>query len=182
MKICTNCPLSPTRTNIVPGEGSLSSKVMFIGEAPGEQEDLQGRPFIGRSGQLLRRTMERVGIDPLKVYITNTVKCRPPDNRTPTSDEVRACRLKVFAEIKRINPEIIVFVGSISMKGITGIRLKMEVGGGRIFAWKDHKCITIYHPAWILRDVKARLPILERQLSIIASEIGKQPTGLSKWA
>lgn len=176
------CKICKLRSTTVPGEGPSTASVIFIGEAPGAEEDRLGRPFIGRSGQLLRRIMSRCGIDPSSIFITNIVKCHPPENRTPTASEIRACKPIVLKEIENIDPSLVVFVGSTSMRGLTGKKPIMEVDSGRIFEWNGRSCIVIYHPAWVLRDIKSRTPVLERQMKEIATRIKVKPGGLERWA
>jgi DNA polymerase len=155
---------------------------MFIGEAPGATEDLTGRPFVGRSGRLLRKTMEKVGIDPSSVWIDNITHCRPPGNRTPTKEEVEACKPILLNKIEKINPDLIVFVGMTSYKGLTGNTINIEREGGRIYYWRGRKCIVIYHPGWVLRDMGSRKSILERQLKEVVKVIGSRDPGLYKWS
>ncbi len=110
--VCTKCRLSETRKKAVPGEGSKNSKVMFIGEAPGEQEDIQGRPFIGAAGKLLSELLASIGLQREDVYITNVAKCRPPNNRPPRKDEAAACRPYLDRQIALIEPKVICPMGN----------------------------------------------------------------------
>ncbi|MFN3421301.1 MAG: uracil-DNA glycosylase, partial [Armatimonadota bacterium] len=105
--VCTKCPLAKGRTQAVPGEGNPSAKVMFIGEAPGEQEDAQGRPFVGPAGRFLNELLALAGLSREEVFITNTVKCRPPNNRTPSNEEMAACHPYLEAQIALIQPKVI---------------------------------------------------------------------------
>jgi uracil-DNA glycosylase family 4 len=180
---CNRCALSKDRINIVHGEGSSDAKVMFIGEAPGALEDAKGRPFIGRSGKLLRQVMDEVGLDPSTVYITNVVKCRPPENRTPSSAEIRSCLPNLMEEIYKVDPDLIVFVGRTSACGVTKMNFNMGRDTGSRFKWKDWNCVVIYHPGWIIRALNVRRPILERELKFVASHVkaSKQPRGLARW-
>jgi len=161
MKItdCTSCKLHRGRTNIVNGEGPNPCRIAFIGEAPGFSEDLSGRPFVGRSGELLRACMIQAGFDLSEVYITNIVKCRPPNNRDPLNLEIITCSAKhLFIELyTEIKPKIIVAVGRVAANYFRpGTRITEE--HGKVF---DHntgrepikyKFIPIYHPAYILRN------------------------------
>lgn len=180
---CRRCDLSKTRTQIVWGSGSVNSRIMFIGEAPGAVEDSTGVPFVGRSGKLLRRTMEKVDLDPQTVYITNIVKCRPPDNRTPTAAEIRACKRHLMLEMEHIDPVLIVFVGATSARGLTKKKINMDEDSGSIFQWNDRNCMVIYHPGWIIRAMSVRKPILDRQMRAIrdAVKTPRVPKGLAKW-
>lgn len=152
VKTCRQCNLCQGRTHAVPGEGDPQSVILFIGEGPGADEDAQGRPFVGRSGQLLTRMLERVGIDRARVYITNVVKCRPPGNRDPLPPEIKACQAYLARQIDIINPRIVVTLGRFSMQRwfpgerITRIQGKIRnIGQGRC-------AIPLFHPAAVLRD------------------------------
>lgn len=152
---CQKCRLHKTRTNTVPGEGPDTASVMFIGEAPGEQEDLTGQPFIGRSGKLLAQLMKEAGLPRQRVFITNTVKCRPPNNRNPISDEVDECRPYLFGQISTVKPTVIVLVGNIPTKWVLGRGPISQVRGRPIE--KDGKVyLPVFHPAYALRNPKAR--------------------------
>ena len=151
---CQKCGLCETRHNTVFGEGPTQNcKVMFIGEAPGEDEDLQGRPFVGKAGQLLTDILEKGGKIPRNsVYITNTVKCRPPENRDPNPMELTNCNDYLEAQILLLRPKIIVTLGNIATKwllkvdkGITGLR-------GQWFDWRKIKVFPMFHPSYLLRD------------------------------
>ena len=116
---CHKCPLAPTRTNVVVERGDRKAKILIIGEAPGEQEDLSGLPFVGKSGQLLDKILQSVGFDTDKdVYICNTVKCRPPNNRVPTEIEINTCKPYLLEQIRLIDPKIILLTGATSLKSI----------------------------------------------------------------
>ena len=163
IKTCKKCPLHNNRINAVPGEGNHSCGVMLIGEAPGFNEDLQGRPFVGAAGKLLDELMGDVGVSRGVVYITNVVKCRPPSNRQPRDNEVKVCTsLYLDKQIAIINPKLIVCLGNISSKYIFnkyGLKFKSmsEVHGKmyRIISLHGElKIIATYHPAAILRNPK----------------------------
>ncbi len=153
---CTRCGLCRGRTNTVPGEGDPESAVMFVGEGPGEQEDLSGRPFVGRAGQLLRRMIqEELGRDPSEVFIANIVKCRPPGNRAPQVDEAAACLPFLRRQVAAVRPRIIVTLGNPSTQallqttmGITKLRGKPVPRGGFTF-------FPTYHPSYLLRNPPA---------------------------
>lgn len=153
-KKCLQCPLGFLgRTNVVFGEGNPDADLLFIGEAPGKDEDLQGRPFVGRSGQLLTRALNHVGIDRKDVYITNIVKCRPPDNRVPLPNEASTCmNILLFNQIKIIRPRIICTLGSVALNSLLGKTFAItKVRGSRI-EWDHMIIIPTYHPAYILRN------------------------------
>ena len=152
VKVCVACGLCKGRHNAVPGEGDPNSVIMFVGEGPGRDEDLQGRPFVGRSGQLLTRMLQEVGIDRESVFITNVVKCRPPENRDPLPGEIESCRSFLDRQIELINPRIIVTLGRFSMQRwfprekITKIQGRARnIGQGRC-------AIPLFHPAAVLRN------------------------------
>ena len=152
---CTKCPLAKGRTNVVFGHGPVPCDLMLIGEAPGADEDEQGLPFVGRSGQLLTQILASVGIKrPDNIYIANTVKCRPPENRAPQADEQAACAPYLEAQIKYVNPKIILLAGSPAVKAIlktdapiTGLRGKwLKLPGTEIAV------MPLFHPAYLLRN------------------------------
>ena len=155
---CQKCNLCKTRTNIVFSDGIPNSKLMLIGEAPGYWEDQKGLPFVGKAGQLLDKIFECVGLSRQRdVYICNTIKCRPPENRNPLPDEKSACREFLDAQIKILNPKIILLCGGVAVQSILG-----DIGGitkvrgrwfnGENYGLKDTKLMPIFHPAYLLRN------------------------------
>jgi DNA polymerase len=150
---CTRCRLSGGRTQIVFGVGNPDADLMFIGEGPGEQEDLQGVPFVGRAGELLTRMIERgLGIPRGDVYICNIVKCRPPGNRTPLGDEVAACRPFLDAQIDAVAPEVIVTLGKPASSLLLGRDVPITKVRG---TWHEYRGIPVmptFHPAFVLRQ------------------------------
>lgn len=164
---CTSCGLAATRNTVVFGEGDERSKLMFIGEGPGEDEDVSGRPFIGRAGQLLSQILSAAGIEREKVYITNVVKCRPPKNRNPLPEEESACDEYLKAQIMLIEPAIIVLLGAVPAKwllktteGITQLR-------GRWFDWHGISVMPMFHPSYLLRYSDSKKPGSPKHLSWI---------------
>lgn len=153
-KNCTECHLGYTgRTNIVFGEGNANADLLFIGEGPGKDEDEQGRPFVGRSGQLLNRVLMQVGIDRADVFITNIVKCRPPNNRAPSPQEAATCMgLFLYNQIKIIRPKIICTLGSIALNNLMGQPHSITKLRGTTLEWDGYKVMPTYHPAYILRN------------------------------
>ncbi|MDD9827427.1 MAG: uracil-DNA glycosylase [Deltaproteobacteria bacterium] len=154
---CTRCPLCEERTQIVFGEGNPDAGLMFIGEGPGEQEDLSGRPFVGRAGELLTAMIERgLEIPRAEVYICNIVKCRPPGNRTPLANEVAACRPFLDAQIAAVQPRVIVALG----KPATSLLLGRDIAITRLRGqWHEYRGIPLmptFHPAFILRQYTAQ--------------------------
>lgn len=149
---CTLCKLCEKRTNAVPGEGSRSAKLMFIGEAPGRNEDEQGRPFVGAAGKLLTEALQEAGLSREDVFITNVVKCRPPDNRVPTDQERASCRPYLERQIKLINPKVICILGRTAyealLKGgsIISNRGKLIQYENRFYFLTVHPAAVIYNP------------------------------------
>lgn len=155
---CTLCPLSKNRTRTVFGEGDPDAFIMFIGEAPGEDEDRSGRPFVGKAGQLLTKILLSVGIKREEVYIANMVKCRPPGNRTPTLEEIEICFPYLEAQIAVVNPSVIVTLGSISTGYLLGTKEPMSKLRGQWFDWRGGKRIfPMFHPSFLLRH-ESRAP------------------------
>jgi DNA polymerase len=152
---CKKCKLSTGRKNIVFGEGSPAAKLMFIGEGPGREEDIQARPFVGDAGMLLTRLIEKMGFKREDVYIANIVKCRPPMNRDPEKDEIESCRGYVEKQIEIINPQVIISLGRISSQTLIGnSALKMTSIRGRFFDYKGIPLMPTFHPAYLLRNPK----------------------------
>lgn len=149
---CTKCELFKTRTNLVFSDGSISAPVMFIGEAPGKNEDETGIPFVGRAGKLLRSFLEETGFKKEDFYIANTLKCRPPENRKPKPQEKAACREFLDEQIKLINPKIIVLVGSTALESFSDDKkLTISKARGSIFEKDGRKFFPIFHPSYLLR-------------------------------
>ena len=152
---CTLCHLHKTRNKVVFGNGPVPCDLMLIGEAPGADEDEQGLPFIGRAGQLLTKIFESVGIDRDKdVYIANTLKCRPPDNRTPQKDEQDACRPYLEAQIKLVNPKILLLAGAPACKVILNNEEPISKIRGKWIKMEgtDISIMPIFHPSYLLRS------------------------------
>ena len=149
---CTNCALHKNRDKLVFYDGCLYAPIMFIGEAPGKNEDETGIPFIGRAGQLLRKFMFELGFKQEDFYIANTIKCRPPKNRKPQREEKASCREFLEKQIELINPKIIVLVGATALESfIDDKKLTITKARGRIFDIKGRKFIPIFHPSYLLR-------------------------------
>lgn len=156
-KSCKKCVLSETRTNVVFGIGNREAEVMFVGEGPGEQEDLTGEPFVGRGGQLLDDMLKIIGLDRKKnIYIANTVKCRPPNNRDPHNTEREACKGWLRAQYALIKPKIIVCLGRISAAELIGGDFKITRDHGKWYDKDTVKIMALYHPAALLRDPHRR--------------------------
>ncbi len=151
---CKRCPLSQLRTQVVFGEGKVNTELMFVGEAPGAEEDVQGKPFVGKAGQLLTKILQSVGISRDEVYITNVVKCRPPNNRNPTPEEVSMCWPFLEAQIAVIRPKIIVTLGSVSTQAILKLKDPITSVRGKWFEWIGGiRVFPMFHPSFLLRNL-----------------------------
>jgi len=158
---CNKCALCSTRTNCVFGVGNENADIMFIGEAPGEQEDLLGVPFVGRAGQLLDKFLYAVDISREDVYIANILKCRPPKNRDPQPDEEDACIDYLRRQVEIINPKVIVCLGRISAMRLIKPDFKITKEHGVWFKKGNYLLTAVYHPAALLRDPRKKEDMLE---------------------
>ena len=149
---CEKCRLCQTRTNVVPGEGDPNATLMFIGEGPGRDEDLQGRPFVGRSGELLTRMIRGIGLEREKVYICNVVKCRPPQNRTPEPGEAAACLDYLRAQVGLVRPRVVVLLGKTACRYTLQQEISVTREHGTWFERKGVWFMPTYHPSALLRD------------------------------
>jgi DNA polymerase len=159
---CKKCPLhSQGRKQIVFGEGDPSSGIVFIGEGPGKDEDIIGKPFVGRAGKLLTKLMEKAGIKREEIYITNVVKCRPPGNRTPAGIEITACASRILIrELEIIKPKIICCLGATAARTLLGKETRISKIRGKIIEISGIKIIPTYHPAYLLRNPPAQKEVL----------------------
>ncbi len=169
---CPLCKLARTRKNAVPGEGQLSAKIMFIGEAPGKSEDEKGRPFVGAAGRILDNLLEKVGIERSQVFITNVVKCRPPNNRVPEEDEAAACRPYLERQIALIRPEVICILGRTAYSSLLG-GSSITANRGKIVKKAGQKYFLTFHPAAAIYN-KNLLSALETDLKKLSKEIKKE--------
>ncbi len=149
---CTRCRLHSGRTNLVFGEGSAESSLVFVGEGPGFDEDRQGRPFVGRAGKLLDKMILAIGFDREEVYICNVVKCRPPENRTPHPDETATCSPFLFRQIEAISPRVICALGVSAAQTLLGNSRPISQLRGKVQFWRGIPLICTYHPAYLLRS------------------------------
>ncbi len=149
---CQKCTLSQGRTNAVPGEGSLEAELMFVGEAPGRDEDLQGRPFVGRAGQLLTKIIGAMKFNREDVYITNVVKCRPPNNRNPNKEEIETCKNYLLEQIEMIKPRAIVALGRVATDFFVHSSLGMTALRGNFHEFNDIQVMPTFHPSYIIRN------------------------------
>jgi len=149
---CQFCPLFKTRIQAVPGEGKREARLMFVGEAPGKDEDIQGRPFVGRAGQLLTRIIKAMGFERNQVYIANVVKCRPPENRTPRPDEIRACSPYLIKQIELIKPEVIVALGKVAAEFLLTTTKSMSELRGNFGDFQGIPVMPTFHPSYLIRN------------------------------
>jgi uracil-DNA glycosylase len=149
---CTRCRLCETRKNTVFGEGDPNAKIFFIGEGPGENEDLQGRPFVGRAGELLNKWIAAMGLQREQVYIANIVKCRPPQNREPAPDEVATCTPYLQRQLEIIRPQVIITLGRPAAQHMLQTKISMGKLRAQWHAWRGIKLMPTYHPAYVLRS------------------------------
>lgn len=152
MEECHKCPLEKTRNNLVFGSGNPKAKVMVIGEAPGAEEDLQGKPFVGRAGKLLTDILAAIKFSREEVYITNILKCRPPGNRNPLPSEMEVCIPYLHRQIEMIKPKLILCLGLISASGLLNLKLSLGKMRGNVYELGKAKVMVTYHPAALLRN------------------------------
>jgi DNA polymerase len=172
---CTACGLAATRTNVVFGDGSTRAQVMFIGEGPGRNEDLQGLPFVGAAGQLLDQLLSEIGLQRSDAYIANVVKCRPPGNRDPRPDEIAACKGYLVDQIRLIDPTVVMTLGNFATKlllkeerGITRLR-------GRAYPWWNRIVIPTFHPAAALRGGASVLASMREDFALTRATLDGRP-------
>ena len=158
---CQRCKLSKGRKNIVFGEGSVDAEIMFIGEGPGEDEDLQGRPFVGKAGQLLTKLIEKMGFKREDVYIGNIVKCRPPLNRDPEEDEISACSPFIKKQAEIISPKVIVSLGRIATQTLIGVKIPIGKLRGKFYQFENIPLMPTFHPSYLLRNPKDKWLVWE---------------------
>ena len=172
---CKRCKLHPGRTHIVFGSGNPKADLMFIGEAPGEEEDRQGKPFVGRAGQLLTKIIDAMGLHRDEVYIANIIKCRPPNNRNPQPDEIAQCEPFLRKQIEIIRPRVICALGSFSAQTLLRTDRKISVLRGRFHDYYGAKLMPTYHPAYLLRNPDAKRAVWE-DMKLIQKELASLPT------
>lgn len=165
---CEKCPLAATRTNCVFGTGSKEADILFVGEAPGEQEDLSGTPFVGRAGQLLNKFLDAVDIPREDVYIANILKCRPPQNRDPLPAEEAACIDYLREQVRLLRPRVIVCLGRISAMKLIKEDFRITKEHGVWFEKNGYLMTAVYHPAYLLRDPRKKEDMLEDMKRIAA--------------
>lgn len=158
---CQKCPLHKTRTNTVPGAGDEKARLVFVGEAPGADEDRQGVPFIGRAGQKLTQIIEAIGLSRSEVYITNVLKCRPPGNRNPLPEEIQACEPYLIAQLRLMEPKVICALGTFAAQTLLRSDQRISRLRGRFHMYQGIKLMPTYHPAFLLRSPKFKRDVWE---------------------
>jgi uracil-DNA glycosylase len=171
---CTRCKLHRRRTNIVFGVGNAHADLVFVGEGPGHDEDVQGIPFVGRAGQLLTQMIIAMGIKRDDVYIANVVKCRPPENRTPEKDEIATCLPFLMRQLANINPKVIVSLGSVASQALLNTNKSISHFRGQWFDFRGAKLMATYHPAYLLRNPHAK-PEVWADLKKVMAYLGLTP-------
>jgi DNA polymerase len=159
---CTRCKLHRLgRTQVVFGIGNPDASLMFVGEGPGADEDVQGVPFVGRAGQLLTKIIEAIGLERSEVYIANVVKCRPPENRNPEPDEIETCQPFLFRQIDAVAPKVIVALGTFAAKTLLATNDPISRLRGRVFPYRGAQLVPTFHPAFLLRSPDRKRDVWE---------------------
>jgi len=158
---CTLCPLAQGRTQVVFGVGSPEAELMFVGEAPGHDEDVQGEPFVGRAGQLLTKIIEAMGLKRSDVYIANVNKCRPPNNRAPLPEEMDRCRPYLLRQIDIIKPKVICLLGATAVRGLLQSKDSITKIRGQFLRWRGTLVMPTFHPAYLLRNPAEKRTVWE---------------------
>ena len=153
---CTRCKLCRARRNIVFGDGNARAELVFVGEGPGHDEDVQGLPFVGRAGKLLNQMIEAMGLERQDVYICNVVKCRPPENRTPEKDEIATCSPFLLRQLETIRPKVVVCLGGVAAQTLLGTNRSISHYRGEWLDFRGAKLMATYHPAYLLRNPNAK--------------------------
>ncbi len=173
---CTRCKLHKARNKIVFGDGNPKAQLVFVGEGPGHDEDMQGLPFVGRAGKLLTQMIEAMGLQRKDVYICNVVKCRPPDNRTPEKDEVTTCSPFLLRQLDAIAPKVIVCLGSVAAQTLLETNRGISHFRGEWLEFRGRKLLATYHPAYLLRNPSAKSEVwkdLQKVMAVLGLEVKK---------
>ena len=174
IKDCKKCKLCENRTNIVFGTGNKNASIMLIGEGPGADEDEQGKPFVGKAGQLMNKAFEGLGVNRDDLYIANIVKCRPPSNRVPEEDEAQACLDYLRNQVLLVKPKIIVLLGSTALKNILGKEYSITSARGKWIEKKGIMYMPTWHPAALLRDENKKIEFW-KDLKEVFEKMNKSP-------
>lgn len=170
---CTRCRLHEGRNHVVFGEGNPHAALVFVGEGPGREEDLQGKPFVGRAGELLTRIIEAIELTREDVYIANIVKCRPPNNRDPKLDEIQTCLPFLLKQLEAIKPRIICCLGTFAAQTLLGTEERISALRGRFHDYKGTKLMPTFHPAFLLRNPQFKRDVWE-DMKMIREEYQKR--------
>ena len=171
---CTRCKLHKTRNKIVFGDGSEKADLVFVGEGPGHDEDIQGLPFVGRAGKLLTQMIEAMGLQRKDVYICNVVKCRPPENRMPERDEIAACSPFLIRQIDAIHPKVIVCLGATAAQMLLNTTRSISAFRGEWLEYRGTRLLATYHPAYLLRNPAAKSEVW-KDLQKVMAVLGLKP-------
>ncbi|MBN2179671.1 MAG: uracil-DNA glycosylase [Deltaproteobacteria bacterium] len=170
---CRRCDLHRTRKNLVFGEGSPEAELVFVGEAPGENEDIQGKPFVGRAGHLLTRIIEAMGLTRSNVYICNILKCRPPGNRNPRPEEIHICEPFLIQQLQAIRPKVVCAMGTFAAKTLLQTEMPISKLRGRFHAYQGIDLMPTYHPAYLLRNPGGK-KLVWSDMQMIMELLGKK--------
>jgi uracil-DNA glycosylase family 4 len=170
---CRRCDLNRTRKNLVFGEGSPEAELVFVGEAPGENEDIQGKPFVGRAGQLLTRIIEAMGLKRSDVYICNILKCRPPENRNPRPEEIQICEPFLIQQLQAIRPKVICAMGTFAAKTLLKTEMPISKLRGSFHTYHGIELMPTYHPAYLLRNPAGKKQVWS-DMQMIMELLGKK--------
>lgn len=176
---CKKCLLCNGRNNVVPGDGSLDAQIVFVGEGPGKDEDIQGKPFVGQAGKLLSGLLAEIGINREDVYITNVVKCRPPNNRDPQEDEISSCMPHLREQIKLIKPKIICTLGKHALKTLVSDELNISSSHGKLFKKGNFHFFALYHPAAALYNSSLR-PVMQHDFKLMKAAVKTVVSGQNR--
>ena len=173
-KVCVKCgELSRCRHSVVFGVGSPRAEIMFVGEAPGHDEDMQGIPFVGRAGELLTKIIAAMGCKREDVYIANVLKCRPPQNRTPLPDEISNCLPYLLSQIELIQPKVIVALGATAVRALLDVQLGITKMRGHWYTFRDIPIMPTFHPAYLLRNPPAKKEVWE-DMKAVLEKLGRE--------
>jgi uracil-DNA glycosylase family 4 len=174
-RTCVICKeLARCRHSVVFGIGHPHAELMFVGEAPGADEDMQGEPFVGRAGQLLTRIIQAMGYERREVYITNVLKCRPPQNRTPLPDEVENCLPYLLSQIELIQPKVIVALGATALRALLDVQLGITKMRGHWYTFRGIPIMPTFHPAYLLRNPAAKKNVWD-DMKAVLTKLGRKP-------
>ena len=173
VKACTQCAeLARGRKNVVFGVGNVHAELMFVGEAPGADEDEQGEPFVGRAGQLLTKIIEAMGYQRADIYIANVLKCRPPQNRTPLPEEMNNCRPYLLEQIDLIQPKVIVALGATAVRALLDVQIGITKMRGNWYTFHNTPIMPTFHPAYLLRNPPAKREVWE-DMKTVLTKLGR---------